>query len=114
MKTMRGAPPLPCGGNTLAALYCILLVSTCLQSCPAGAAFVNSRSSFHATTTSFATLRASVADHTTTTTTAADNVALLGSTTVSKEHYDIVSVDLDDGRDYPIYIGTGYSEDEGK
>jgi hypothetical protein len=38
----------------------------------------------------------------------------LGSTTESRENYDIVKVDLDDGRDYPIYIGTGYSEDEGE
>jgi len=36
-----------------------------------------------------------------------------GSTVVSKEHYDIVKVDLDGGRDYPIYIGAGYSDDEG-
>jgi 3-dehydroquinate synthase len=26
--------------------------------------------------------------------------------------YDIVKVDLSDGRDYPIYIGTGYSDEE--
>jgi hypothetical protein len=37
----------------------------------------------------------------------------LGSTTLSTENYDIVKVDLEDGRDYPIYIGTGYSEEEG-
>ena len=37
----------------------------------------------------------------------------LGSTTVSKDHYDVVTVDLSDGRDYPIYIGTGYSDEEG-
>jgi len=37
----------------------------------------------------------------------------LGSTTVHKEHYDVVTVDLDDGRDYPIYIGTSYSDQEG-
>ncbi|GAX26353.1 3-dehydroquinate synthase [Fistulifera solaris] len=36
----------------------------------------------------------------------------LGSTLESKEQYDIVKVDLEDDRDYPIYIGTGYSEDE--
>ena len=36
-----------------------------------------------------------------------------GCTTTSTENYDIVKVDLDDGRDYPIYIGTGYSEQEG-
>jgi hypothetical protein len=33
---------------------------------------------------------------------------------VSKDHYDVVKVDLADGRDYPIYIGTGYSEQEGE
>lgn len=38
----------------------------------------------------------------------------LGSSTVAKENYDIVKVDLDDGRDYPIYIGTGYSDEEGE
>ena len=37
----------------------------------------------------------------------------LGSTTIHKENYDIVTVDLDDGRDYPIYIGTSYSDQEG-
>ena len=37
----------------------------------------------------------------------------MGFTTVQKENYDIVKVDLDDGRDYPIYIGTGYSDAEG-
>ena len=36
----------------------------------------------------------------------------LGSSTVAKENYDVVKVDLDDGRDYPIYIGTGYSDEE--
>jgi hypothetical protein len=38
---------------------------------------------------------------------------LLGSTTIRKENYDIVTVDFDDGRDYPIYIGTGYDDEEG-
>jgi hypothetical protein len=38
---------------------------------------------------------------------------LLGSTTEHRDNYDIVKVDLDDGRDYPIYIGTGYSDAEG-
>jgi hypothetical protein len=38
---------------------------------------------------------------------------LLGSKTIHKENYDIVNVDLDDGRDYPIYIGTGYDDEEG-
>mmetsp|Transcript_12489 Transcript_12489/g.25877 ORF Transcript_12489/g.25877 Transcript_12489/m.25877 type:complete len:433 (-) Transcript_12489:1607-2905(-) len=36
----------------------------------------------------------------------------LGSTTVSRDNFDEVKVDLDGGRDYPIYIGTGYSEEE--
>ena len=39
-----------------------------------------------------------------------------GSTTVvtSQNHpYDVVKVDLEDGRDYPIYIGTDYSDEEG-
>jgi hypothetical protein len=27
--------------------------------------------------------------------------------------YDIVKVDLSDGRDYPIYIGAGFSDEEG-
>ena len=30
------------------------------------------------------------------------------------DNYDIVKVDLDQGRDYPIYIGQGYSDQEGK
>lgn len=38
---------------------------------------------------------------------------LPGSKTIHKENYDIVNVDLDDGRDYPIYIGTGYDDEEG-
>jgi hypothetical protein len=36
-----------------------------------------------------------------------------GSTVVQMDHYDVVTVDLDAGRDYPIYIGTGYSDEEG-
>jgi hypothetical protein len=36
-----------------------------------------------------------------------------GSTVVKMDNYDVVTVDLDAGRDYPIYIGTGYSDDEG-
>jgi 3-dehydroquinate synthase len=38
---------------------------------------------------------------------------LMASTAEATE-YDIVKVDLADGRDYPIYIGAGYSEEEGK
>ena len=37
-----------------------------------------------------------------------------GFTTISTDKYDIVKVDLDDGRDYPIYIGTGYEDEEGR
>eukprot|EP00527_Entomoneis_sp_CCMP2396_P008739 CAMPEP_0198141212 /NCGR_PEP_ID=MMETSP1443-20131203/4244_1 /TAXON_ID=186043 /ORGANISM="Entomoneis sp., Strain CCMP2396" /LENGTH=438 /DNA_ID=CAMNT_0043803881 /DNA_START=154 /DNA_END=1470 /DNA_ORIENTATION=+ len=36
----------------------------------------------------------------------------LGCTTYSRDNYDEVKVDLDGGRDYPIYIGTKYSEEE--
>lgn len=36
----------------------------------------------------------------------------LASTTETTE-YDVVKVDLADGRDYPIYIGAGFSEEEG-
>lgn len=48
------------------------------------------------------------------TTSSSVTTAELGSTTEHHENYDVVKVDLDDGRDYPIYIGTGYSDDEGK
>jgi hypothetical protein len=37
-----------------------------------------------------------------------------GSTVVQMDNYDVVTVDLDAGRDYPIYIGTGYSDEEGR
>jgi len=37
-----------------------------------------------------------------------------GFTTTSTDNYDIVKVDLDGDRDYPIYIGTDYNEEEGK
>lgn len=36
------------------------------------------------------------------------------ASTAEATEYDIVKVDLADGRDYPIYIGAGYGEDEGK
>jgi 3-dehydroquinate synthase len=36
------------------------------------------------------------------------------ASTAEATEYDIVKVDLADGRDYPIYIGAGYSEEEGK
>lgn len=32
----------------------------------------------------------------------------------TRTEYDVVKVDLADGRDYPIYIGAGYSKEEGK
>ena len=38
----------------------------------------------------------------------------MGSSTVARENFDEVTVDLSDGRDYPIYIGAGYSDEEGK
>jgi hypothetical protein len=38
---------------------------------------------------------------------------LEGSELVRTDRYDVVTVDLDGGRGYPIYIGTGYAEDEG-
>ena len=38
---------------------------------------------------------------------------ILSSTTAATD-YDIVKVDLADGRDYPIYIGAGFSDDEGE
>lgn len=37
-----------------------------------------------------------------------------GSVTVSYDKYDVVKVDLSDDRDYPIYIGTGYEDQEGE
>jgi len=38
-----------------------------------------------------------------------------GSLEASTEtDYDVVKVDLADGRDYPIYIGAGFSDEEGE
>jgi len=31
---------------------------------------------------------------------------------MSESNYDVVKVDLSEGRDYPIYIGTGYSDEQ--
>ena len=31
---------------------------------------------------------------------------------IEESTHDVVKVDLSDGRDYPIYIGTGYTDDE--
>jgi 3-dehydroquinate synthase len=36
------------------------------------------------------------------------------ASTAEATEYDIVKVDLADGRDYPIYIGAGYNQEEGK
>jgi 3-dehydroquinate synthase len=36
----------------------------------------------------------------------------MSSSTATASEYDIVKVDLSDGRDYPIYIGDSFSEDE--
>lgn len=36
----------------------------------------------------------------------------LGSQVIRSENYDTVKVDLAGGRDYPIYIGTGYADEE--
>lgn len=38
----------------------------------------------------------------------------MGCTTTSFDKYDVVTVDLEDNRDYPIYIGTDYTDNEGK
>ena len=119
--------------SALSSLSFLLLTTAInfLPSCQTAAAFVAGgggslfhrmptptiRTTFTSTSSSSSLHQASVADDAATSTPAAPAAAaaadLLGSTTVSKENYDIVSVDLDDGRDYPIYIGTGYSEDEG-
>lgn len=37
----------------------------------------------------------------------------MGCTTTHMEKYDVVMVDLTNGRDYPIYIGNSYSDEEG-
>jgi pheromone shutdown protein TraB len=39
--------------------------------------------------------------------------AFIGCTTLQYENYDVVTVDLDNDRDYPIYIGTNFSNEEG-
>lgn len=61
---------------------------------------------------SFATPMLSAAGHSHRLAAAAADEA--GCTTESRENYDIVKVDLSDGRDYPIYIGTGYEDREGE
>ena len=38
--------------------------------------------------------------------------ATTDTTTINKESYDIVKVDLSQGRDYPIYIGDGFNDEE--
>jgi 3-dehydroquinate synthase len=44
-----------------------------------------------------------------TTTTTDDNDTVNAN---ANANYDVVKVDLSDGRDYPIYIGTGYTDDQ--
>jgi hypothetical protein len=36
------------------------------------------------------------------------------SSTSAATDYEIVKVDLSEGRDYPIYIGAGFSDEEGE
>ena len=44
-----------------------------------------------------------------------DNVNDLfyGCTTHQYDNYDVVTVDLDNDRDYPIYIGTDFTSEQG-
>jgi hypothetical protein len=49
----------------------------------------------------------------TTATTTLPPTDFLGCTTESFDNYDVVKVDLENDRDYPIYIGTGYSDEQG-
>jgi hypothetical protein len=48
-----------------------------------------------------------------TTATTMPSTDFLGCTTESFDNYDVVKVDLENDRDYPIYIGTGYSDEQG-
>lgn len=41
------------------------------------------------------------------------NDLFYGCTTQQYENYDVVTVDLDDDRDYPIYIGTDFTNEQG-
>ena len=41
------------------------------------------------------------------------NDLFYGCTTQQYENYDIVTVDLDNNRDYPIYIGTDFTNEQG-
>ena len=41
-----------------------------------------------------------------------DNL-FLGCTTKQYDNYDVVTVDLDGNRDYPIYIGTNFTKEQG-
>jgi hypothetical protein len=43
-----------------------------------------------------------------------DAALFIGCTTRQYDNYDVVTVDLDDNRDYPIYIGTAFSNEQGK
>ena len=40
--------------------------------------------------------------------------SFLSSASAATTEYDVVKVDLADGRDYPIYIGAGFSDEEGR
>jgi hypothetical protein len=35
------------------------------------------------------------------------------ASSATKTDYDVVKVDLSDGRDYPIYIGAGFTHEQG-
>ena len=41
------------------------------------------------------------------------NDLFYGCTTQKYDNYDVVTVDLDDDRDYPIYIGTDFTNEQG-
>jgi hypothetical protein len=43
-----------------------------------------------------------------------DAALFVGCTTRQYDNYDVVTVDLDDNRDYPIYIGTDFTNEQGK
>jgi hypothetical protein len=43
-----------------------------------------------------------------------DATLFIGCTTRQYDNYDVVTVDLDDSRDYPIYIGTSFSNEQGR
>jgi hypothetical protein len=49
---------------------------------------------------------------TTSATTSRSSSTHLSVSTSTGQNYDIVKVDLEDGRDYPIYIGTSYTDEQ--